>query len=189
MKIKNAFPLLCMLGSIGWFLWSCDRLPTHSEIPEIHYKTLVIEDRMYPDLGLIRYAFLTFSFIDGDGDLGVRRQDENLPDDKKSRISYTWFQKNPDGTYKEYLFITDKDTATMISSNIPYDQVMDKSEAQNKTLKGTIEIAMDTPSIIPQGVDTMRVEFFIVDRAMNKSNVEYTPDFSILNPPTELKAK
>ena len=185
MKMKNILPLLCILGFIGWFLWSCDPLPTYSEIPEIHYQKFVFENR-WDTLAKIfkETAVLTFSFIDGDGDLGVLPQEK--PNDRISKIHYTWYKKLPDKTYESYQF---NDGSINIQSDIPYkSSVMDKTEAQNKTLKGTIEIALETPGYT-HGIDTMRVEFFIVDRAMNKSNVEYTPDFSILNPPTELKAK
>jgi len=171
MKIKIVLFLLCFAG---WCLWSCDHLQTYSEIPEIHFKSLSF------DWGTDKMAILTFSFIDGDGDIGVR-----TPNDPISKIHYTWYKKSPDMTYEPYQF--PKGTIAD-SSAIPYSSVMNKDEAQNKTLKGTIQISLFAPDK-PQGVDTMRIEFYIVDRASNKSNVEYTPDFSILNPPDELRAK
>ena len=159
----------------GWCLWSCGNVASFSEIPEIHFKSLVFEDRLDSLNNIEATAVLLFSFVDGDGDLGVNAQDV----DKISRIHYTWLKKLPDRTYEPYQF---RDGNMNISSAIPYAEVMNKKEANNKTLKGTIEIALATPSK-PLGVDTMRVEFYIVDRARNKSNVDVTPDFSILDPP------
>jgi len=187
MKMKRFFPLLCMLAFVASFLWSCEPVQKVSEIPEIHFKKLVFEDRT-DDLGeTFTKGILTFSFIDGDGDLGVKPEEKNpdgtyVPGGGMSRIYYVWYQKKTDGTYEAYQFPKGDITS---SSEIPYGRVMDKSEAQNKTLKGTIEIEMQTPSDT-QGIDIMRVEFFITDRAENQSNIEYTPDFSILNPPEEI---
>jgi len=190
MKMKTFLSLICTLGFVGWGLWSCSRMQSYSEIPEIHFKKIAFADSIHPDLGYIgKIAFLSFSFIDGDGDLGVKPEEKNADGTNKpgggvSRIYYTWHKKLPDRTYEPFQFpVTGEIT---ISSEIPYRDVMDKSEAQNKTLKGSIEVKLMTP-INPQGIDTMRIEFYIVDRAKNKSNVDHTPDFSILNPPdTEL---
>ena len=170
MKIKKIFHLLCMLGFCVWCLESCNPPESYSKIPEIRYKSLQIVDKMHPDLGIFKNAVLTFSFIDGDGDIG----DPNVKN-AVSRIHYTWYQKLIDGTYKPHQSVSG---AITDSTAIPYDQVMDRSEAQNKFLKGFIEITLEAPTNIPQGVDTMRIEFFIFDRARNKSNVEYTPDFN-----------
>jgi len=176
MKIKTVFPLFCMLGLFAWWLGSCNPPESYSNVPEIRFKSLVIEDRIDdPDLGnLLKYVILTFSFIDGDGDIGVSPQDV----DSISRIYYTWYQKLPGRRYEPYQF---EDGSITNSSLIPYSSVMDKREAQNKILKGSIEIVMDMLRNTPQGVDTMRIEFFIVDRAKNESNPELTPDFSILS--------
>ena len=179
MKIRPVLYLICF---VGWCLWSCSRIQSYSEIPEIRFKKMFFADSIdNPDLGnLVKYAFLSFSFVDGDGNLGVRPQDV----DSISRIYYTWHKKLPDHTYEPYQ-LTGTNAITQWHI-IPYNSVMDRSEAQNKTLKGTIEIKLKMPKN-PQEMDTMRVEFYITDRARNKSNIEYTPDFSILNPPdTEL---
>ena len=186
MKMKSFFPLLCLLGFFGACLLSCGSVQTHSEIPEIRFKKLVFVDSLDALGEILKKAKITFSFIDGDGDLGVRPEEKNpngtyKPGGGVSRIYYTWHKKNPDGTYEPYQFPKGEITQ---SSEIPYSSVMDKSEAQNKTLKGTIEIKLDTPTK-PQGIDIMRIEFYIVDRAKNQSNIEYSPDFSILTPPEE----
>ena len=70
------------------------------------------------------------------------------------------------------------DSVILNSSKIPFDQVMYKEEAQNKTLKGSMEVELSTPKN-PADVDTMYVEFYIVDRSKNESNVERSPKFSI----------
>jgi len=175
MKMKKVLSMFCVFGFFGWGLWSCGRIVSYSEIPEIHFKGLSFGDFSTNDVTNYM-AILTFSFIDGDGDIGVKS-----PDDSTSKIHYTWFKKLSDRTYEPYQFASG---TIADSSAIPYNSVMNKDDANNKTLKGTIQIALFPPNK-PHNIDTMRIEFYIFDRARNKSNVDYTPDFSILNPPEE----
>ena len=173
--MKAVLTLVCILF-FCWFSRSCTRNESFSAIPEIHFKELVFEERT-DSLGTMKKAILTFSFVDGDGDLGARPAGAG-----NSNILYTWQKKQPDMTYLPYYF----DTLTTIKSSIPYDDVMDKDNAQNKVLKGTIQIGLSLP-MKTQGIDTMRIEFYITDRAKNSSNIEHTPDFSIQNTPNLVK--
>ena len=205
MKAKTVISLLCVAGFIGCSLWSCGRLESLSDVPEIRFKSLVFEDKMHPERGITRYAVLKFSFIDGDGDIGMPlpsrcpvcggvdfeitgrhfvcknpgcRTNLLLP---MSYIHYTWYKKMPDRTYEPFQFPSG---VIADSTRIPWGSVMNKDEAHNKTLRGLIDVDIEAPKN-PQGVDTMRIEFYIYDRARNKSNIDLTPDFSILNPPFE----
>ena len=179
MKIKTVLYLFCAIGLVGWCMWGCGRNVSYSEIPEIAFKSLSFEDVTTNGV-TDKMAVLIFSFVDGDGDIGVRS-----PDDSISKIHYTWYKKLPDKTYEPFQFASG---TINDSTAIPYSSVMNKDEAHNKTLKGTIQIALFPPSN-PQNVDTMRIGYYIFDRARNKSNVDFTPDFSILNPPEELLPK
>jgi len=176
MKIKKFFALLSMFGFVGWCMWSCEPLQKYSDIPVIKFMSLSFED-VTTELGTDKMAILTFSFVDGDGDIGVRSKDSI------SKIHYTWYKKLPDETYEPYQF---PKTGTINDSTaIPYGSVMNKDEAHNKTLNGSIKIALSAPTH-PKDVDIMHIKYHIFDRARNKSNVDQTPDFSILNPPDEL---
>jgi hypothetical protein len=176
--MKTVFPLICMFG-FGWCLWGCSAYESYPSIPEIHFKKLVVADTVTKEMEVEKLAFLTFSFVDGDGDIGISPQDV----DSISKIHYTWYQRLPDSTYKPYQF---SGSVIMQTSNIPWKSVMDKTKAQNKVLKGTIRLQLFTPTTLPEGVDTMRVEYYIFDRAGNQSNVDFIPDFSMRNPPAEL---
>jgi len=176
--MKTVIPLLFAL-CFGWCLWSCEPVQKISEIPEIHFKKYAYEDRwdaLYD--AYIKKSVLTFSFIDGDGDIGVKSRYDSI-----SKIHYTWYKKLSDGLYEAYQF--PMTGAVTDSIAIPYGSVMNKEEAHNKTLKGTIEMVISTPEK-PKDIDLMRIKFYIFDRAGNRSNVEYTPDFSIQHPPEEL---
>ncbi|MDR1864665.1 MAG: hypothetical protein LBR08_03745 [Bacteroidales bacterium] len=153
----------------GCCLWSCKKNAPYPEIPEIHLQKVEILSE--PDAlgGKIKTARVTFLFADGDGDLGD--MGGNV-----SKIHYRWMQKMPGGQYEEYLFPSDMPTELLI----PYDEVMNREEAYNQLLKGTMDATLSVPSgSSAAGVDTVKIELFIVDRAAHPSNVEITPDFSL----------
>ena len=168
--MKTIFSLCCMFF-LALGIWSCEQ-QSYTGILEIKFQKIVMQNRT-DDLGeTIQTAMLTFSFIDGDGKIGASPQDEK----KVSRIHYIWYKQLLDGTYDIYEFSRG---VTEISTAIPYDEVMDKRLAQNKVLKGSIEIALETPRYGLEEIDIMYVECYIVDRDGKKSNVERTHDFSI----------
>ncbi len=67
------------------------------------------------------------------------------------------------------------DTVTF-NQLLPYDSKMDRV-GQNKTIKGNIRVDISFPPTLPY--DTMRFEFYIRDRALHKSNIEVTSDFTV----------
>ncbi|MBN1118304.1 MAG: hypothetical protein JXA77_13930 [Bacteroidales bacterium] len=183
---------------------SCVEIEEVSPVPEITYKSFAY-DYIY-NLELDESLFtrvLEFDFIDGDADLGVYDEMNELtylPDSFRHGIFISFFEKL-DGVYFERFF-TEESTMTLaridsvlmdtvwvydtikydtllidtISLNqlLPYDEKLDRV-GQNKTVKGTIRIGMFFPAELPY--DTMRLEFYIRDRALNKSNIEVTEDF------------
>jgi len=174
--MKRFFSLLCLF-CFGWLLWSCTSVESYTDVLEIKFKSLSFEKVIHPDLGILDMSVLVFSFIDGNGNIGDRYRDTT------SRVCYTWYKKMPDQSYEPYVF----PSGDVEQFNpIPFDHVMNKDEAQNKTIKGTIEATLFRP-LNPQDVDTMRIGFYIVDRSKKESNVDYTPDFSILNLPDIIK--
>ena len=171
------FSFICVI-CLGLCIFSCSEIKSYSDIPEINFMQLILENRKDDLDEIFKKAVLTFSFIDGEGNIGMRPQDIDDKDGIIGRVHYKWYKKITDNNYEEYQFPNKSITNTM---EIPYSKVMDKSEAQNKTLKGTIELELNTPEN-KSGMDTMYVEFYILDRKANKSNDERTPDFSILSP-------
>ena len=169
-KILSLLSIIC----IGWCLNSCEKSSSYSDVPEIEFKKLIVDSNSTDGFGdKVKSVDLTFKFVDGDGDIGVRSVADTV-----SKIHYTWYKKLPDGQYEPHAYNTGYTEATQL---IPYDKIMNKDEAQNKVLKGVIKLTINDPPRNVTGIDTMRIEYFIVDRARNKSNVDHTPDFSILD--------
>jgi len=173
---------------------SCDEIETLSPIPEIEYKSF-----KYDYFSGINQPVLTrvleFKFEDGDADLGVYdevHKNPNFPDSVRYGIFIHFYEK-VDGEYLERFFTeetpVDTDSVGIISyrtdtlvfhQQFPYDTKLDRI-GQNKTVKGTVRVALLMPAEMPY--DTMRFEFYIRDRALHKSNVEYTEDFTNVSDP------
>ncbi|MBN2486068.1 MAG: hypothetical protein JXB34_08850 [Bacteroidales bacterium] len=181
------FPLL---------LCGCVEIEQVSPVPRIEFISFNIENLGGDPLeGGYPWGLLEFRFIDGDADLGVYKEINDslsLPDSVKSGLFINLFEK-VNGAYVERVFtqprytkdtikldtiiiIRDTIVVDTISYNmhLPYDEKLDRA-GQNKTVKGIIRAKILFEKTPP--LDTMRFEFYVRDRALNKSNVEYTTDF------------
>lgn len=168
---------------ISSLLVACVEFEPVSPIPEIEYKKLsfvaaydsLLENRLTAGV-------LEFSFRDGDADLGVYDEihgDTLQPDSVRNGIFIDLYEK-VDGAYRKvYIefpienppFLDTLDLNTLL----PYDQKMDRV-GQNKTIQGIIRTTIFFTQ--PAPYDSMRMEFHIRDRALNKSNIEFTRDFT-----------
>lgn len=161
---------------------SCVKFEPVSPIPSIEFKELRFERVLVDSTFESVQAIMEFNFVDGDADLGVYDEvhsDIELPDSQRYGIFVDLLEK-VDGVYiKRYLLQPRPNTnlidTVLLHQLLPYDQKLDRV-GQNKTVKGVIRsgiLVSDTP------YDTMAYEFFIRDRALNKSNVERTSDFTL----------
>ena len=157
---------------ILFFAIACEKITTVNPVPVITFKefTLSLIDTLgntYPQ------GKLRFGFVDGDGadlaDANVTYTNiygQAINGDTLYSIILTPYIK-VDTQYVE----SDFDT---INNYLIYDSDMNIAKVgQNKTLKGEIEVSR---LFLYVPADTLRFDFYIVDRDGNKSNVETTPD-------------
>lgn len=138
-------------------LFSCEKIEEYPETPEIKFRSFEVipGDGEYT----ISEGILTFDFVDGDGNIGYA---ENNDLDTSNNII--------DFVYKEYY----KQDGVFIEKNgdpfyLPYFQ----EGVYRKSLKGKIEIYFPRTILSP---DTVYYEFYMLDRDMNQSNIETTPE-------------
>ncbi len=149
---------------------SCEKIVPVDPVPAITFKSFELE-KVTGDIGTYS-GKLVFSFIDGDGDIGL----------------YYYDTLNADSTLKYNLFLfpyakIDTQYAEIDISNlevppfyrIEYDPKMERV-GQNKTLKGDITLDINYLEQKPFNSDTIRYEFYMVDRAGNQSNTAVTSD-------------
>ncbi len=156
MKTERIF--LRMLAIAG-ILSACEPLENISDAPEIHFKKYT--ETTIDTLGsTYRGGSLEFTFQDGDSDFGQLNNDSNLV-----LIPY---QKMLDQTYDSI----DYETYGRWF-RIDYNDYLDRS---GSSVKG--EIKVDLLFVIPPPYDTIRYNFYIIDRAGHKSNVDSTIDIA-----------
>jgi hypothetical protein len=148
---------------------SCLKIETLPPEPRIEYRSFDVFDTI--DI-LGNHALggrLKFYFEDGDGDLGMNPPSGDVPD--TNNLFITLYRKKG-GIWH---LGADNDPLKPSDYRIPYMV----REGQNKILKGVISVTFLYLFYTPY--DTIRYDFYIVDRANNASN-EVSTDEIIINP-------
>jgi len=151
-------------------LFSCRKTETYPEIPEIEYKSFFFRDTtdLLGNKGLI--GRLIFSFVDGDGDIGLRQPPDSIDpgDPEYSNLFFTMFDLQ-DGILVE---IGEDELEFPLYYRIPYLE----PHGIDKSLTGEIEVEF---TYLLFEFDTIKYDFYITDRAGNESNIASTPTFII----------
>lgn len=163
--VLNILTGLFIIASLVLFISGCEKAESYSEVPYIEFKSYRVFDTIVPGFPQNKVAAITFSFVDGDGDIGYR---SDIADTTKRDNLYFSRYEQRNGK----LINVDSLLKDSIKFSIPYDDVMNR-EGQNKTLKGSIKINLDELII---NYDTIKYDFYIIDRAGNKSNIAQTPE-------------
>ncbi|GEM_PF-76765 len=171
---KSAQTILLIFFIVAFSLLTCTKPQEYSNIPAITFDKVILKDTLekvgstYDTVKLVK---IVFNVIDGDGDLGLKPEE--------TEIKYFFRDSLWNNNYFSTRFhiengfpIEISDTLAPPFYRIPYFVPI----GQNKTLKASISIDITYP-YYSTGLqfDTVVYEFFIVDRALNKSNVEFTP--------------
>lgn len=127
---------------------SCDDDETYPVTPEITFKNL----EKFVNAAQSDSLVLTFSFTDGDGDIGSPESDPARRD-----VFVKLFEKK-NGVFEEAIL------AAPLEYRIPYLT----PRGNNKSLKGDVKISVDYNILQPN--DTIFYKVFIKDRADRKSN-------------------
>jgi len=146
---------------------SCRKIESLPETPSISFKSFILIDTIDALGNEGKIGELTFDFEDGDGDIGIKPTDSLSID--STNLFFTMYSKT-DGEFTE---VSGEDLKTTLNYRIPYIE----KEGQNKSLKG--EIQVDFIYLLFE-YDTIKYSFFIVDRALHKSNVETTPEIALI---------
>ncbi len=156
-------PLVPILVLACLTMASCMKKESFPVTPEIVFEQMILEfdTGMYASRG-----YLTFSFRDGDGDIGLTDDMTQPPFDTGSIYYYNLFieyLEKRNGTYVKV------DLNPTLNARIPYLTPDDP----NKAIRGLIT---DTLPLNPMPVyDTVKIRFRICDRALHLSNLDSTP--------------
>lgn len=158
--------ILFALAIAATGFYSCGELISYSETPIIEYRSHIAKDSINLLGNLNRYVELKFSIIDGDGDFGLLGSDTIEP--YVGMYYYNFFTTL-------YGFSKGKfDTVAIENPNFRIKQIPIE---ENKTYKADIYVEFDYPKSFLKS-DTIKYDFFVVDRALNHSNTASTPNIT-----------
>jgi hypothetical protein len=141
--------LALFLFVTGTIISSCMKRPDYPDYPIIKFKAFIPEGDS---------AKLIFEFTDGDGDIGLRKEDTIPPYDANLFLKY---YEQREGEFVE------------VEPIIPFNyRIPDISrKGKIKTLEGEIMVRINYYYDFASPYDTIKYSAYIVDRALNKSNV------------------
>lgn len=157
---------------------SCKKKEIYPETPQIEFKSAAFIQNQN---GIDSIMVLTFTFKDGDGDLGLNQSDTLSPfnavtDSTGKSINPYYnnihfeYQESFNGVFK---YVTNPFNAfDTLSYAYRFDNI--SPEGRHKAIRGDIEVKIG-PNQLPSAADTVRYRFYIYDRALHKSNLAETP--------------
>lgn len=141
-------------------LFSCRKDPDYPDKPEIGFKDFQTFGK--------DSAILTITFKDGDGDIGLKKEDTLPPYDEGSVNYYNLFLE-----YYEY--VNGKRVRQQLIPPFYYRIQYIKNEGRIKDLEGDISVSLSPFYYDPfSPADTFSYSIMIKDRALHKSNVVFT---------------
>lgn len=156
---------------VALLFWSCIPEEKYSVIPRIEFVSL---EKIPNTSGSDDKGMLIFYFEDGDGDIGLNSEGDNLrPPFDTSSIYY----------YNFFIHYYEKQNGTFVRVDLPAEQharIPRLSNRPPESINGhicQIELFINNITSI---YDTIRFEFYIVDRALNHSNIITTPEIKII---------
>ena len=173
MTIKNIIPGLLVVTISLLLAYSCVKFDPVSEVPAITFKSITV-NAFKDSLDNIRPKFLLeFEFIDGDADIGISGEGIYDTIDSIRTNLFILPRKKIDST--TYVEIPKSDTIVIaIMQHEKLDRI-----GQNKTIKGIIRVDVPLERVPDYARDTFRYNFYIYDRALNRSNIENTTDLCL----------
>ncbi|MFH2141204.1 MAG: hypothetical protein ABIJ97_02185 [Bacteroidota bacterium] len=166
--MKFSPQILFFLFAVSFIIICCKKPVSYPETPSIKFETFEIRDSVDLLGNNLKYGMLKFSFIDGNGDIGLNPSDTFAPYDSSSIYSNNLFIELYE--YKNGSF-------EIVDLEIPlYYRIKPRFESigQNKVLKGFILTKMEYSDYFLSLFDTIKYNFYIYDRALNKSNTGET---------------
>ncbi len=157
-KIGLILITICLLSI------ACEKEEEYSEVPFIKYKDFVFDIEIIDSSFVNQVGYLTFEFIDGNGDIGFNENsDTSIYVEIHDIFIYKFTKKN--GNY------SNADTTKLI---MPYFE----EGIYRNHLKGDMKVKI---YFMDQINDTIKFDFEILDRSYNRSNLQSTPELIIPN--------
>jgi len=154
----------CFIILFCIFLAACKKPVQYSEIPEI--KFISFEHLSSKD------GLLTYYFQDGDGDLGLDETDTDSPFDTTSVYYYNFFCDYYEKQNGIFVKIDSIDVEGKLKPFILNARFPRLSKLSDESINGEIYHKMEPYRVDDSQFDTVKLVFYIVDRALHHSNMD-----------------
>ncbi len=154
--------------SVFLLLLSCKKKESYPDIPAIQFKDFskIANNTIIDEKGVI-----TFSFTDGNGDIGLSPEDTLAPYNPGSPYYYNFLI---------HYFEKQKGNWTEVVPPLPFNARIPLINPSGKEMPLSGEIQMEVYINNQLSVyDTIRFEFYILDRGLHQSNTVTTPDIIV----------
>jgi len=167
MKFQSKLLIILVVTGI-MAIFSCKKPVQYPPVPHIEYVSFL---KQQDSQGIDQKGVLTFSFTDGDGDIGLAPADTFAPFNPESEYYYDLFVTYYEKQHGAYVPVV-----LPMTNNLRIPVVT--PTGQNKSIKGNIDVELfiNNPT---SSYDTIAYDVSIVDRALNLSNKIRTPDIII----------
>lgn len=168
------FSIITIIAAIAMAaLYSCEDMATYDEKPQISFSKVYIADTLDALQNKIKLQRVHLEVIDGDGNVGLNRNDTTGPYHPDSlwynNLFVKIYNKEANGSYRELSDLSEK-----MKYRIPFKEPI----GQNKYMKAEVIVKIEIPLEFIN-YDTIRYEFFIYDRDLQKSEIEESCDIPI----------
>jgi hypothetical protein len=153
-------------------LYSCEKIQSYPPEPKLSYHSHKVETTVDALGNKVVRIEAKIDFVDGDGDLIVEIDTTGIDTVLYNKLYILYYQKIS-GAYQ--LVPNDTNFKNPEKIRLDFEEFM-RREGQNKTFKGTITkyITYYNPPF-----DTLKLGFYLYDRAYNKSNILEIPDIPL----------
>lgn len=150
---KNSAPFIL----ICFFFIACNKLETYDDRPIITESSYSL---LQNDAGVDTSLVLKFTFTDGDGNVGLSTNDTIAPYDANVMIDY---YEKIDGVFTKIIIPGTTDTLNF-NSRI-------KAFGSGNPTKAEVEVKVNISVVL---ADTVKFDYYILDKDLNKSNTVTT---------------
>jgi len=158
-SIKQIIYISITTGIISLLSFSCQKKEVYPLTPIIEFKDYSIIRRNGIDSNIV----ISFSFKDGDGDIGYS-------DDDKNMSVFVYYYKKKGGVFN---LTVNPDSSNNFNVKLP----MILPDGVKRPIKGDIDYLINIYYDLSLSKnDTVYVEFYLQDRALNKSNLIASPE-------------
>ena len=159
---------LIVLMGVVFLLFSCRKKENYTDAPFISFKSFT---KIQNNTAIDEKGLITFSFTDGRGDIGLAASDTLAP-------------FNPGGPYYYNFFIhyfeLQKGIWTEVIPPLPFNARIPVVNPSGKEMPLSGEIEMEVFINNQLSVyDTIRFEFYILDKGLNQSNTIATSEIIV----------